>query len=216
MRIEPPKPVLPAGPRSPAEWETTIAELHAERTALQVEMEAIDAERRGLALSATSGDPAAQTRIAELNQRQIEAGHRQDLLTSAVSVAEENLGLARQAVVDARAAEQRAQQVAGATRTAQAAAAVDAAAQDLGRAMTAYLAEVDALRRAGVDSTYFNKLRNRTMMAGAMHAASLSGHLPLPAVSAHHRSTMEAWARRMLAHLLDPPPGEAEAEGEAA
>lgn len=202
----------PVEPTTIDGWEASITALKAEGVQVGVDLDAIAAERSGLALAATNGrDPVAMQRVAELNQRQITLAMRQDLLTVAAMSAEHRLAEARQAELDALGAARRAQLVEGAERAAVKAAAVDDAARNLGRALVAYFGEVEGLRRDGLDSTYHAKLRNRTMMAGAMYMAGLGGHVPLQAVAPHHRTTLENWTRRMLAYLLPPAPAPAEA-----
>lgn len=204
--------VLPMKPKTIGEWEADIAAIRAEGAQIGADLDAIMAERSGLALAATSGrDGAAMAQVAVLNQRQITLSMRQDLLTVAALAAEDRLAQARQAELDALTAAQRARLVEGAERTAVMAGRLDAKARDLGRALAEFSVEVEALRRDGLDSTYHGKLRNRTMMAGAMYTAGLAGHVPLQAVSPHHRTTMEAWTRRMLGYLLTPTPAQAEA-----
>lgn len=186
------------------ECEARIAALRAEGAQVAVDLDAVSAERRTLALDATGGKASAMQRAGELNARQVTLSQRQDLLSVAGQVTTDRLAQARQEAADALSAAQRVRLIEGATRAALKAAEVDSAARTLSRKLTEFSAETDGLQRDGLDSTYYGKLRNRTMMAAAMHAAGLSGHVPLQAVSSHHRTTLENWTRRMLGYLLDP------------
>jgi hypothetical protein len=71
--------------------------------------------------------------------------------------------------------------------------------------MGQYGAAVEGMRRLGLDTTAYNRLRNRTMLAGGLHLAGVGAVTPLPPVSVHHRKTLEAWTRQMVGHL-DPQP----------
>lgn len=196
----------PVAPMTIDECEARIAALRAKGIQVAADRDALKAERHTLALGATGGDKAAMARVGELNARDVSLSQEQDLLDVAGQMTTDRLTQARQEAADALSAAQRARLIEGTTRVKMKAAGVDATGRDHARAWNEYFAELDGLRSAGLDATYHGKLRNRTMMAGAMHTAGLSAHVGLPPVSPHHRTTLENWVQRMLGHLLAPPP----------
>lgn len=197
--------------KSPEQWEAVLAALRRDAAAGQAELEAIEAERRGLALAATSGDTAAMAQVAELNVRQATVARRTDLLTAATDGASGKLA-------EALAARQRA---AAATRKGQAATVAEALLAQSVRAdaafaeLTAALGARAALARrlAGTGGPSVNHLMNRTRLLSAATHAGLDGQLEIGRAPRHLSASLRDIDATLLRDLL--PPGEAEPERKA-
>lgn len=71
------------------EWDARIGGLLAQHEAEEAELRSLVAERAGIALAVTSGDPEAQARLAVINARTMELTASMDMLRMAVDGAGE-------------------------------------------------------------------------------------------------------------------------------
>lgn len=186
-------------------WQSVIEKLEGDRATVAVREAAAAEEARPLALPAATGDAKAAKRLAEINARRDALVREAETFSVALTTAREQHAAAVAKERAAQDAERRAVLAEEAKSLIQRAQEFDAAARALAVAAAGYDQELTSLSRRGLTSTQYNRLRNRTMTAGALHIAGLTGHVPLPAVSPGHRKTLEAWAKQMLGAVTEPP-----------
>lgn len=186
-------------------WPIVIEQLTADRAAAAAEGQAAAQEAGSVSLAASMGDKSAVARLAAADAQEAAAGRRVKQLDAALADAEGQLRAVEQMAVDAATAERRAALATAAVMQVEMAGEVDRAAAVLARAMGAYDGHLLTLARLGLDTSQYNQLRNRTMLAGSLHLAGLSGKIPLAACSPHHRRPLRDWSAARLADLLHAP-----------
>lgn len=186
-------------------WQAIVEKLESDRAAV-LEQEAIaTGEARPLALPSATGDAKATAKLAMVNDRRATLARQVETLDTALADARDRLAGAQQAEADARTAERRVALAEASGEMVARAAAVDVAARGLARAMGDYDQQLGALVQLGLDSTKHRRLANKTMIAGGLHLAGLSGRVPLASCSPHHRKTLRDWTGQMLGDVLEVP-----------
>jgi len=201
-------------PQTSADWAGILDGLAADLANIAAAVAELEAERDGLPLAATLGDAAAAARLRELDTRRQDLRHElarlEDARTAAVARHEAAVA-AEQAVAEA-ARREALREVARAQ--VKMAARVDAAARKLAEALRAFDNGLVVMMQHGLDAGAHRRLSARagTMRAAALHAAGLTGMVPLSTVQQSHRMTWERYAAQALSSVTgDAPPPAANA-----
>jgi hypothetical protein len=182
-------------------WRQVITGLEGDLRGTEAAMAAVEAARAPLPLPAATGDKAAAAALAKIDARRVELLRQRDTLADAIRAAHDRRDAAEAEEEGAAAAAQAARLREASAVQVELAGQVDAAARELARALAAYSAQLMTMRRLGLHHYLANKLENKTVLAGALHLAGLSGAVTLPAVSPGHRRTRKDWTAQMLGQV---------------